>query len=106
MPDPISARRAKKALNDKGFAIDERDHKYFVHRDAQGRRTGPYVYFSEGGNKADTIGPSLMKLMKNELWLDRIQDVADLLECPMTEERFLQIVEQRRQENRERNRQQ
>ena len=83
MPAPIAARVAQRSLRQKGFTFQQRDHRYYVHRDPQGRKTGAYAYFSHGLSGSDQLSPALLKRMCPELGLQTIKEVADLLLCPM-----------------------
>ena len=47
---------------------------------------------SHGGPDSKEVGPSLMKFMRNELKLQTIQQVDDLLRCPMTGEAYLAVL--------------
>ena len=89
MAKVVSTRTAKKSLVDKGFVVkSDRDHRYYFHVDRDGKKTGAFVYFSEGGKKADEIGPSLLRRMTRQLQLERIHEVFDLLTCPMDKEAY------------------
>ena len=44
MPPPVSVRKAVRCLQRKGFRIDNRDHRRYVHYDSEGKKTGAYVY--------------------------------------------------------------
>ena len=96
MPQPISVRKAKKALRSKGFIRNPDHHEFYFHRDSMGQKTGPYTYFSEGGKKTDYIGPGLLKRIQKELRLGTIQEVADLLNCPMDEEQYITLLRDRK----------
>lgn len=74
----------------KGFAVQETPHKYFYH-EYQGLRTGPYTYTSRG-SRYKTSGTPLLKRMKKELKLDRIRQVVDLFECPISGEDYNNIL--------------
>ena len=88
MPNPIAARVARRSLQKKGFTLKERDHHFYVHRDSSGEKTGAYVYFSHGLSGSDQLSPALLKRMCLELGLETIQQVADLLVCPMDAEAY------------------
>ena len=92
MPGPVGVRKAISCLKKKGFVLDNRDHRRYTHFDKQGRKTGAYVYFSRGGTDAKEVGPSLMKMMKSELKLQTIQQVADLLICDMSGADYLAVL--------------
>ena len=88
MPGAIAARVAQRSLRQKGFALEDRDHRYYIHRDSSGRKTGAYVYFSHGLSGSVQLPPGLLKRMCRELGLQTIQQVTDLLQCPMDTEAY------------------
>ena len=89
MPSPVPVRDAKRNLAGKGFRQDNRDHDRYTYYDAQGRKTGQYAYFSHGGAASREVGVSLMKRMRWESHLNRVQEVCDLLDCTMSEAEFI-----------------
>ncbi|MFH1230856.1 MAG: hypothetical protein V1709_05100 [Planctomycetota bacterium] len=81
MPGPIERKTIETNLIQKGFRRKDSHHKYF-HHVYNGQETGICTYTSHGSNYKD-YGISLLGRMKKELRLDRIQDVANLFNCPM-----------------------
>ncbi len=86
----IDKRKIKSSLLKKGFVQQQGDHEYFYH-EVNGKRTGPYTYLSHG-SKPKTYGDTLLKRMKLQLRLDSMQQVKDLLECPMSVEDYKSIL--------------
>ncbi len=74
------------SLLQKGFVQEHTHHRYF-HHEYNGKRTGVYTYTSHGSNYK-TYGNPLLKPMKNQLRLDTLQEVKDLLLCPMDGEKY------------------
>lgn len=80
------------SLPKKGFVKDDRKkgHRYFYH-EYKGKRTGPFAYTSHGSGYK-VYGDPLLKRMKAELRLDTVRQVADLVECPMTQDAYEAIL--------------
>jgi len=73
----------------KGFVREDgRDHEFYfyVHN---GKKTRCFVKFS---SSHDVIDNSILKLMIRPLRLDRLQEVKELLECPMSQEALVKIL--------------
>ncbi|MBN1595649.1 hypothetical protein JW933_06970 [candidate division FCPU426 bacterium] len=86
----VDRRKIESNLPSKGFVVEDTHHKYFYH-EIQGKRTGIYTYISHGA-KNKTYGDSLLKMMKTQLKLNTIRDVADLCNCPMSKEDYNRIL--------------
>jgi len=84
----IDRRKIENNLLLKGFIRDDSHHRYF-HHEYNGKRTGIYTFTSHG-SEYKTYGLSLLKKMKIQLKLDRIQDVCDLFNCPLSGEDYNQ----------------
>ncbi|MBM3300296.1 MAG: type II toxin-antitoxin system HicA family toxin [Deltaproteobacteria bacterium] len=83
----VDGRQAEKSLQNKGFQRDaSHDHVYFFHR-FKGKETGIKNYVSHSAKYTD-IGPDNLKSMMRQLRLQTLQQVRDLLECPMTEDDY------------------
>ena len=80
------------ALLKKGFIEDSkgRDHRYYHHQ-INGKRTGVRTKLSTG-SKYKHIGAPLLGKIKKQLKLDSSQALADLVNCPMTEEAYTRIL--------------
>jgi len=70
-------------LPKKGFVLDpaKQSHKYFMH-EYNGKKTGAYAFTSRG-TSYKTYGDELLKRMKAQLRLETLNEVKDLLLCPM-----------------------
>jgi len=82
-------------LKSKGF-LEKKDnphHRYYHHK-YNGKFTGAYAYTSRG-SKYKTYDISLIKRMKKELKLDSVREVVDLLKCPMSEEQYNAILQEK-----------
>lgn len=89
----IGRRIIESNLPSKGFVKENTHHKYFYH-EYQGKRTGIYTYTSHG-SKYNTYGVVLLKRMKKELRLDVIGQVIDLFKCPITGDKYNQILKEK-----------
>ena len=91
----IEKRDVESALPKKGFERDDsrQHHIYFNHR-YQGKYTGAYTYVSHG---MKSIGDSIIKQMKNQLRLNSSHQVADLVNCPISGDEYVQILKSKGQ---------
>ena len=89
----VDKRKIESSLSKKGFIKDETHHTYFYH-EYNGKKTGIYTYTSHG-SKSKVCGNPLLSMMKKQLKLDTINQVVDLFECPMSEEEYNQILEEK-----------
>lgn len=80
--------KIERALLKKGFVQDDAHHHYFIHK-FNGKETGVYTYTSMGSNYK-TYGNELLSKMKKQLRLDTMQEVRNLLQCPMGAEEYNQ----------------
>ena len=76
------------ALAQKGFIRKDGSHRYFHHQ-YNGKITGIKTYTSHG-SQYKTYGDDLLKAMKKELRLDTLQEVRNLLLCPMDTDAYNQ----------------
>jgi len=79
------------SLQNKGFQRDEeRDHifYYFFYK---GKKTKVRTKISRGSKYKD-YGTDLLKMMKRDLYLDRLNELGDLLVCPMDESQYISIL--------------
>lgn len=90
----IRTASAKTALLGKGFqARKGSDHdRFFLYVD--GRKTGIHTKFSRGA-KVREIPPDILRKMQRQLYLDSMQELVDLLTCPMDGEQYLALLSQR-----------
>jgi hypothetical protein len=88
---PFKFGDVRKSLKKKGFAEDTSgDHIYLNHQH-DGKATGPYTKVSHGADK-DDVGPTLVRAMKGQLKLNSNTEVKDLVNCPMSAEKYLSIL--------------
>ena len=80
------------SLRKKGFVEDikGRDHRYYHHQ-VNGKRTGVRTKLSMGSNYK-RLGTPLLAKIKKQLKLDSSKDLADLVNCPMTEDDYIEIL--------------
>ena len=86
----IPRRDIEDNLQRKGFVKDNSKHRYFYH-EYDGKRTGAYAYVSHG-SKYKVYGDTLIKLLKRELKLNTNKQTIDLLKCPMSEGKYVEIL--------------
>lgn len=83
----LDRRRIESALSSKGFIEDRAgDHRFF-HHEYEGRRTGISTRISHGSGYK-TYGDTLLSAMRKQLELDSVAQLADLVNCPMTRDRY------------------
>lgn len=78
--------RIESALAGKGFVREDTHHRYFYH-EHKGKRTGVYTYTSHG-SKYKTYPDALLRSMRNQLRLDTTAQLADLVNCPMSQDAY------------------
>ncbi len=87
----------RKSLIDKGFREKECKHhdKYCFYLNG---KWYPQIYANlSRGSAYKTYDENLLKLMKKALRLEGLQDVKDLLACPMKKEQYLKILKDKEQ---------
>ena len=87
----IPKRKIQQSLLRKGFVRRQGDHEYFYHV-YQGKETGVFTKISRGSSKYKDYGPHLLRLMKQELRLDTMEELLRLLRCPMDGEEYLTVL--------------
>jgi len=87
MSNPIPRTQMRKALVDKGFELVDRDHEfyYFYHK---GKKTVARTKISRG-SAYDHYDDRLLGKMKTQLHLSTLQQVRNLLECPMSKDEYI-----------------
>jgi len=86
----IDRRLIESNLPSKGFVEEDTHHRYFYH-EYKGRRTGISTYTSHG-SQYKSYGDALIRQMKKQLKLDTIKQTADLLQCPLSEDGYNEIL--------------
>ena len=84
------ARDIEAALKKKGFAQKETHHRIFC-LCVNGRITGVHTFLSHG---LKDYSADLLAKMKNQLHLSG-KEFTDLIQCPLTGERYLQLLVER-----------
>ena len=84
----IESRDVASSLPQKGFKREDSHHVYFHHY-YQGKCTGVYTYISHGNH---SIGDSLIQQMKKQLRLKNSLQVVGLVNCPISEAEYNQIL--------------
>lgn len=79
--------KIEQSLLRKGFVLDNRHHRYFLHK-VDGRETGVKTKVSHG-KKYKRLDESLQAVMKRQLKLDTSAEFRDLVECPMSADYYL-----------------
>lgn len=85
----IARRKLERALARKGFRKEEasRDHCFWWFY-YQGKRTLIFTKISRGSGYKD-YGDDLLNKVKLQLRLDTIQQLRDLVNCPITEQDYI-----------------
>ena len=89
----IEKRDVESNLPRKGFERDNsrQHHIYFNHRH-DGKYTGAFTYTS---HSIKSIGDTIISRMKQELRLNSARQVADLVNCPISSEEYVEILKSR-----------
>jgi len=87
----IDKRKIESNLPKKGFVIGDETHHNYFHHTYQGKVTGIYTYTS-CGSTPKTYGDNLIKMMKNQLKLNKNKEVFNLCTCPMDGEEYNKIL--------------
>lgn len=90
----VDRKEAEKGLSKKGFVRNDSRSHVFYNCYYEGKDTGIATCISHGRKHAD-IGPDIVNSMRKQLKLDKIQDVKDLLNCPMSKEQYFDILKQK-----------
>lgn len=90
---PFKFREVRKSLKKKGFVENKKGHHIYLRHLHNGKRTGAYTKVSHS-KPSDDVGDNIVKAMKLQLRLRTNRDVQELVECPMTSEKYLDVLEQ------------
>ncbi len=77
-------------LPKKGFVKNEDRHHIYFHHHYGGVDTGVYTYISHGSRK--DYDKRVFSKIKRQLKLDSGQDLVNLVNCPMDEEQYNEIL--------------
>ena len=87
---------AKTSITKKGFRIDEEDHHEGSHRYyrlyVDGEPSDIETHFSLGNRD---IHQTELRMMKHQVRLKTEHELLDLFKCPMSHERYLELLRQR-----------
>lgn len=86
----IDKRSVLKSLRKKGFEREEHRHHIYLHHKVDGRLTGLYTYVSHGAN--EDLGDDILRSMRRQLGLATLQQVRDLVRCPMSGQEYTNIL--------------
>lgn len=90
----VDRKEAEKNLAKKGFVKDDSRNHVFYNCYYQGQDTGIATCVSHGSKSSD-IGPDILNSIKKQLKLDKIQEIKDLLTCPMTKEQYFKVLKEK-----------
>jgi len=83
--------QVRKSLRIKGFTEDSARHHIFLRLMFEGKHTHIYTKCSHGADK-DDVGHGLVTAMRKQLELETKRQVEDLVNCPMTQEEYIQTL--------------
>mgnify|MGYP001605701850 CR=1 FL=1 len=86
----IDKKKIEKGLKKKGFKAETTHHTYFYFY-YNGKQSSISTHTSHG-SKYKVYGDTLLALMKKQLELDTPQDLADLIQCRLTEDKYIDIL--------------
>lgn len=87
----IKVRKICSSLLKKGFESEESHHTfYWFHYN--GQQTNIKTKISHG---SDEYGDYLLSSMKKQLKLDSMNELSDLLNCPMSHEEYIRLLKER-----------
>ncbi|MEX2489713.1 MAG: hypothetical protein WD356_09340 [Pseudomonadales bacterium] len=79
--------KIERSLGRKGFDLDNRDHRYYLHKH-NGKETGVKTKLSHG-KKYKRLDANLQSVIKRQLKLDSSSEFRDFVECPMSADDYL-----------------
>lgn len=91
---PFTARDVIRALRKKGFVEERCGHHIYLHHYHDGRASGAYTYVSHGAD-SDDLGPAIVRAMRSQLKLETNREVTELVNCPMTQDRYTELLVER-----------
>lgn len=90
----VDRKNIDKNLPKKGFIKEEGRHHIYFHHHFNGVATGVSTYVSHSKKVSDYSGRLLSEVRK-QLELDSNREVVDLVNCPMSEEQYNQILKEK-----------
>ena len=90
----VSRAEVRKNLPQKGFKKKKSGHHIYFHHEYNEVETGIKTYISHSVRQKDISGDLLLS-MRKQLRLKKIQEVVDLIKCPMDQEQYNKILIER-----------
>ena len=84
----VDKNKAEGSLIKKGFVRDVSKNHVFYHCYYEGKKVGGVSTCVSHGGKQSSIGNDLLAAMRKQLHLDTLEQVRDLLNCPMKKEQY------------------
>lgn len=84
----IKTRKIDSALKEKGFIAKERDHTFYF-LVINGKQTKIHTKLSHGSKE---YGDQLLSVMRKQLGLDNVVELKDLINCPMSEDQYVELL--------------
>ncbi len=81
----------EKSLSEKGFVKEEGSNHRIWYYWYEGKKTKIRTPISRGTGYKDYT-PTLLKMMKPQLYLDSSRQLEDLLRCPMDEKKYTKLM--------------
>jgi len=88
----IKTRKIDSALKEKGFMAKERDHTFYF-LVINGKQTKIHTKLSHGSKE---YGDQLLSVMRKQLGLDNVVELKDLINCPMSEDQYVELLIKRK----------
>ncbi len=89
----LKRQKIEKALARKGFVKEDTHHRYF-RLVIEGKDTGVYTFTSRG-TEYQTYQEPLLRRMKDQLKLDSLNQLRDLIDCPMDAKQYVELLNQK-----------
>lgn len=85
----------RRSLKKKGFVENTNKHHVYLHLYYKGKRTNVYTYCSHGAS-SDDVRHGVASSMKCQLGLDSRKQLEDLINCPMSAETYLMLLQEKK----------
>ncbi|MEW6534547.1 MAG: hypothetical protein AB1454_02865 [Candidatus Auribacterota bacterium] len=94
MSKTLDRKEIEKKLPTKSFVRNEQSHHIYFNHYYDGKKTGIYTYISHSP-KIKTYSGALLKSMQKQLRLDSLDEVVNLVKCPLTLEQYNNILREK-----------
>ncbi|MBK5189935.1 MAG: hypothetical protein JJE19_00320 [Methanosarcinales archaeon] len=84
--------KIKSALTSKGFVKEERSKHTFYILVVDGKKTPIHTKLSRGSKE---YSKKLLSFMREQLGFEKMRELKDFIECPMSKEEYVRILEER-----------